>query len=118
VSARNIHIWLDAHLSPDIAAWIHTRFGIAAASIIELGLHQSRDREVFERAKTVGAVLMTKDADFVELVERFGPPPKVIHLTCGNTSNSEMRRILEAALPAAIDHLAGTERLVEIGRKH
>jgi predicted nuclease of predicted toxin-antitoxin system len=37
---------------------------------------------------------MTKDSDFVDLVERLGPPPQIIWLTCGNTSNLRLREIL------------------------
>ncbi len=115
MSAPETTIWLDAHLSPEIAAWIVRRFGIAAASIIDLNLHHAKDHEVFERAKQADAVLMTKDSDFVELVLRRGPPPRVIHLTCGNTSNAEIRRILEAALPRALEHIRQGEPLIEIG---
>jgi len=59
---------------------------------------------------------MTKDRDFVDLVERLGPPPQVIWVTCGNTSNREMRRILTVTLPSALDLLRTGEPLVEISR--
>ena len=32
-------------------------------------------------------IVLTKDSDFVQLLERRGPPPQVVWLTCGNTSN-------------------------------
>jgi predicted nuclease of predicted toxin-antitoxin system len=38
--------------------------------------------------------VMTKDSDFVDLVERLGSPPQVIWLTYGNTSNARLRHIL------------------------
>jgi predicted nuclease of predicted toxin-antitoxin system len=37
---------------------------------------------------------MTKDSDFVALLDRFGPPPQVIWITCGNTSNARLKEIL------------------------
>ncbi len=58
--------------------------------------------------------MLTKHADFVELVERLGPPPQVIWLTCGNTSNAALRLILKDALPKALDLLGQGEALVEI----
>ena len=58
--------------------------------------------------------MMTKDRDFVELLERLGPPPKVIWITVGNTSNQNLKRILSATLPDALTILEAGECLVEI----
>ena len=58
---------------------------------------------------------MTKDSDFVEMLQRLGPPPKVLWVICGNTSNARLREILSSQLPAAVARLEGGENLVEIG---
>ncbi|QQE65212.1 hypothetical protein GFS31_18980 [Leptolyngbya sp. BL0902] len=58
---------------------------------------------------------MTKDRDFVDLVDRLGPPPQIIWLTCGNTSNARLREILGSVLPTALEILCSGESLVEIG---
>lgn len=55
----------------------------------------------------------TKDSDFVQLLDRHGPPPKIIWLTCGNTSNQRMREIFGKYLPQAVA-LLGTSDLVGI----
>ena len=57
---------------------------------------------------------MTKDRDFVDLVDRYGVPPQIIWLTCGNTSNTRLREILSATLPDALELLRSGEMLVEI----
>ena len=57
---------------------------------------------------------MTKDRDFVDLVEQYGSPPQVIWLTCGNTSNARLKEILTATLLDALELLRSGERLVEI----
>jgi predicted nuclease of predicted toxin-antitoxin system len=57
---------------------------------------------------------MTKDRDFIELVERYGSPPQVIWLTCGNTSNDRLKEIMIATLPNAIELLRSGESVVEI----
>jgi predicted nuclease of predicted toxin-antitoxin system len=36
---------------------------------------------------------MTKDGDFVDLLDQHGAPPQVILVTCGNTSNARLRQI-------------------------
>lgn len=58
--------------------------------------------------------ILTKDRDFVELVHRRGTPPQVIWITCGNTSNDEMMRVLDATFERACELLACGEAIVEI----
>jgi hypothetical protein len=43
---------------------------------------------------------MTKDADFVELLEQHGPPPQVVLVTCG-------KHVERAPAPLGSDRLAG-----------
>jgi predicted nuclease of predicted toxin-antitoxin system len=57
---------------------------------------------------------MTKDRDFVLLVETLGPPPQVVWITCGNTSNERLREVLRQSFPKAMELLLLGERIVEI----
>ena len=107
-------IWLDAQLSPDIADWLTANYELEAAAVRELGLRDAPDEEIFRAARESDAVVMTKDADFVILLERHGPPPRILWVTCGNTSNARLREILTHVLPEAIRLLADGEPLVEI----
>ncbi len=107
-------IWIDAHLSPAIAAWITSTFGITAVALRDLGLRDAEDPEIFEAAKAEGVVLMTKDSDFVDLANRFGAPPKIIWLRCGNTSNAQLQNILRSTLLDSLELLRSGEVLVEI----
>jgi predicted nuclease of predicted toxin-antitoxin system len=107
-------IWVDAHLSPAIATWIASTFGVEAIALRDLGLRDAEDPEIFEEAKVQEAIVMTKDSDFVDMVERLGSPPQIIWLTCGNTSNAKLREILSKTLPRALELLDAGETLVEI----
>ena len=108
-------IWLDAHLSPAIAGWIDRVIqDVEAASVLDMGLHEAEDIAIFERARAANAIFITKDIDIAHLLNRFGPPPKVIWLRCGNTSNARLRDILEHSLSLALEMLEGGEDLVEI----
>ncbi|WP_392479744.1 DUF5615 family PIN-like protein [Nostoc sp. C110] len=107
-------IWIDAHLSPAIATWITITFGITALALRDVGLRDAEDAEIFEAARATGVILMTKDSDFADLVDRFGTPPQVIWLTCGNTSNDRLKEILNSTLPEALELLRSGEALVEI----
>ena len=107
-------LWIDAQLSPTLAPWIATNYGIETHAVRELGLHGAKDARIFQAAREAGAVIMTKDGDFLSLLERLGPPPQVIWVTSGNTSNVRMREILGRSLSSALDLLRLGEPLVEI----
>jgi len=103
---------------PGIAAWINRTYQeIEAQSVRAVGLRGALDHEIFEEARKQGVVVMSKDEDFTELVAEHGPPPQIIWLTCGNTSNAKMREILSKTLLKAKELLEGGESVVEISDK-
>ncbi|MCY7350388.1 MAG: DUF5615 family PIN-like protein [Cytophagaceae bacterium] len=104
---------LDAQLTPGLARWVTGRFGYTCYSLRHMDLHTAEDSEIFFKAREMNAVVITKDSDFLKLLDRFGPPPKIIWLTCGNTSNQRMREIFEKHLVQATAFLE-TSNLVEI----
>ena len=108
-------LWIDAQLSPLVAAWLSWTFKIKAVPLRDVGLRDAEDEDIFRAAKAAGVTVLTKDADFLPLLDRFGPPPQVLWLTCGNTSNERLQQVLRATLPAALELLAAGEPLVEIG---
>ena len=57
---------------------------------------------------------MSKDSDFVLLLERFDPPPQILWVTCGNTSNARLRDVLHKGFPEARARLEQGEPLDEI----
>lgn len=107
-------IWIDAQLSPALAPWITATFGIESHAVRELGLHRAKDPPIFHAARDANAVVMTKDSDFLALLDRFGPPPQILWVTCGNTSNARLKQVLRASVPRAVDLLRQGEYLVEI----
>jgi len=107
-------IWLDAQLSPFMADWIKNTFNIEAVALRELGLRDATDKEIFNRAKAENVIVITKDVDFKLLQDRFGSPPKIIWLTCGNTSNKRLQVILKKHLNESLSMLASGESIVEI----
>jgi predicted nuclease of predicted toxin-antitoxin system len=107
-------IWVDAQMSPAIAAWISSNFSVSAVAIRDLGLQDAEDKEIFEAARRESVIVMTKDSDFVLLLERLGAPPQVIWIRCGNTSNVRLKEILTNTLPKALELLYSGEKLIEI----
>jgi predicted nuclease of predicted toxin-antitoxin system len=107
-------IWTDAQISPAIAPWITGEFGVPAVAVRDLGLREAKDQQIFKAAREANAVVLTKDSDFALLLERFGPPPAIVWLRCGNTSNANLKLLLSRTLPKVLMLLEMGERLVEI----
>ena len=107
---------LDAHLPPSLAPWVSELFNLPCFSAAYLGLRDATDVEIFEVARQRNAIVLTKDDDFVDLVARLGSPPKIIWLTCGNTSKQRLKIILEVHLLTSLRLLENSD-LVEITGK-
>jgi predicted nuclease of predicted toxin-antitoxin system len=108
-------IWVDAQLSPRTARWIAAHFSTEAAPLRELNLRDAGDEDIFAAAREANAIVLTKDSDFVRLLEQHGSPPKILWLTCGNTSEAALQQILSQHLSTALGLLESGEDLVEIG---
>lgn len=107
-------IWIDAQFSPAIANWISSEFSISATPLRDLGLRDANDLDIFFAAKQEAVIVMTKDHDFLQLLDKYGTPPQVIWITCGNTSNTQLKQLLRTTLPNALQLLQSGEILVEI----
>lgn len=107
-------VWLDAHLSPRLARWMEETFGVECLHVRDLGLREAEDPEIFQKARDAGSVVMTKDEDFIRLVERNGPPPQVIWVTSGNMPNASFKSLLLNTFRDAMSLIASGETVVEI----
>jgi predicted nuclease of predicted toxin-antitoxin system len=92
--------------------------GIEARHVFDVGLAGATDIEIFHAARRVSADVVTKDMDFVLLSERHGPPPKIVWITIGNTSNRQLWKSVAAAWPRVEQLIKAGEPLIEIGRVH
>ncbi len=101
-------------LPPTLASWLSLTFGLNAVALRDLSLRDAQDIEIFEAARTENAVIMTKDSDFIDLVCRLGSPPQILWLTCGNVTNRNLRQLLTATLPNALEQLEQGEMIIEI----
>jgi predicted nuclease of predicted toxin-antitoxin system len=111
-------LWIDAQLSPYLAPWISSGYyDVEARAVRDLGLREAGDREIFLAAREADAIVLTKDRDFVTLLELLGPPPQVLWITIGNTSNAHLREVLSKSLSPAFALLRKGEPLVEIADK-
>ena len=70
---------LDENLSPRLIPRLVFLFP-GLVHVRDVGLKESSDQQIWQRAKENGWTVITTDADFVALSRRLGSPPKVIHI--------------------------------------
>jgi predicted nuclease of predicted toxin-antitoxin system len=98
-----VKFWVDAQLPPKLAAWLAAEFEVEAVSLRDLGLRDAEDAEIFEKAKLSSVVIISKDSDFVDMVSRYGTPPQLLWVTCGNVTNHRLQEVFRNAGGAAIN---------------
>jgi len=107
--------WLDEHIDPKLAQWLTAQFDVETQHVRELGFAQTADAKLFAAAKRIsGVIIVSKDQDMVELLQRNGPPPQLLWLTCGNMRNTRLQALLLATFPKALELFVAGEPLVEI----
>jgi predicted nuclease of predicted toxin-antitoxin system len=106
--------WVDAQLPPVLATWLREQFQVEAFSLRELGLRDAEDAVIFQAAQQPGIVIISKDSDFLELISRYGPPPQLIWVTCGNATNKKLQFVFSETFSTALKLLAAGQAMVEI----
>jgi predicted nuclease of predicted toxin-antitoxin system len=103
---------VDAQLPPALARRIEA-LGHTAEHVADCGLATAPDNAIRTYAASAGAVIITKDEDFVvRKVLQKGPP--VVWVRVGNTRRAELLRRMEADFSAVVIALERGETLVEI----
>ncbi len=84
---------LDENLSPRLIAKIAPYFP-GCLHVLHAGLDNSPDLEIWDFAKTKKLSIVTKDKDFLTLLEKHGHPPKILHLSLGNVRVATIEKTL------------------------
>jgi predicted nuclease of predicted toxin-antitoxin system len=107
---ENWEIWLDTQLSPILAKWIAEHTGLVAKSSYSLNFNGLTDSAIYQMARAKGnVILVSKDADFPELISRLGSPPKLIVVRNGNCDNREMWNFIKPNISQSIRLLISSD---------
>ncbi|MBX2974312.1 MAG: DUF5615 family PIN-like protein [Flavobacteriales bacterium] len=107
-------IWLDAQLSPVLANWIRATFKETCFPVRDLSDLRTADETLFMRARKEADILITKDVDMVHLLHRHGPPPKIVWLRMGNTSNARLKEVFTRRWNEIVALTSANEPLIEL----
>jgi predicted nuclease of predicted toxin-antitoxin system len=83
----------DQNLSFKLVPQLHDLFP-NSAQVRSLGLDRADDNRIWAYARQNDYVLVTQDADYSNLSNLRGYPPKLIWLRCGNRPTREIEALL------------------------
>jgi len=95
---------LDENLSRRLVPFLQHDFP-DTSQVVLLGMESATDKEVWQRARDDGFVIVTRDADFQELSLVWGQPPQVIRLKTPNQTRAATLKILIESKEAIADAL-------------
>ena len=107
-----IRILIDAQLPPELARRLTAR-GYVAEHVNRIGLGDIGDSAIWRHAARTGAILVTKDEDFLALAGQEPAGPQVVWIRIGNISNEALWRALDPLLDEIVQSLNAGERIVE-----
>jgi predicted nuclease of predicted toxin-antitoxin system len=84
---------LDQNVSPALVRRLADLYP-DSAHVFTLGMGEADDISICEFAVEQGFVVVTKDADYCELLSLRQTPPKIIWIRTGNCSSSEVENLL------------------------
>jgi predicted nuclease of predicted toxin-antitoxin system len=88
-----MRLLLDQNLSPNLMSSLqdlHPR----SLHVQDIGMSNVDDSDVWEYARDNELAIVSKDSDFLHLSARYGHPPKVIRLACGDRPTEEIEALL------------------------
>lgn len=88
------NIIIDAHF-PRNLVWFFQEFSVNAYHTLGMpNKNQTTDSQILDFADTHNAIVMTKDADFVDSFYLQNRPKKLLLISTGNIKNSELKQLL------------------------
>lgn len=85
---------LDENLSRRIVPFIQDIYP-NSTQVALAGLEQANDKTIHQYAIDNNFVIVTKDADFYEMNNLYGQPPKIVWLKMGNQSKAATIKTLQ-----------------------
>jgi len=110
-------VLLDANISWKLAEILEPIYG-KCDHVDLIGLNvPATDKDIWNYALNNGYIIITKDTDFVDLMEINGFPPKIVLLKTGNNSSKLLIELLKSIKPMIEDLEKNNYGLLEIVKK-
>jgi predicted nuclease of predicted toxin-antitoxin system len=90
-----VNFLIDVNLPPRLARWLSSR-GHDGKHLSDLDLLTATDTRIWDRGKSQGEIIVSKDNDFYDRSLIFGAPPQVFHIAVGNCSNARLFELIQS----------------------
>ncbi|MEJ7831763.1 MAG: DUF5615 family PIN-like protein [Nocardioides sp.] len=104
---------VDAQLPPTLARRLREH-GHDAEHVTEIGPADAPDRYIWRYALEHGAVVVTKDEDFADMVATGREAPAVLWVRVGNTRRAVLLAWFEPLIDQIVDMVHSGDRLIEL----
>lgn len=99
---------------PPALARLLTQHGHLAEHVHDIGLGAAPDREIWQHALDHGAVLVTKDEDFADLIVLGDSPQVVVWVRTGNTTRRVLLKWFEPLIEQIVVMIDAGDHLIEL----
>lgn len=104
---------IDNQLPLQLSVYLRSR-GHDCQHVLELGLDEASDTDLWVRAGYEHRALMGKDEDFVFLANRLGDTGQLVWVRLGNCRNAALLEAMERIHDDLIRALGTGQRIVEV----
>ena len=109
----SVRFLVDAQLPPALARLLEEH-GHVAEHVTEIGPADAPDRDLWLYALEHGAVLVTKDEDFADMVATGAEAPSVVWIRVGNTRRAALLAWFEPLIDQIVEMVSEGSRLIEL----
>jgi predicted nuclease of predicted toxin-antitoxin system len=95
-------------------AEVLTALGHDALHVKQLNLSTASDHRVWQTAVSLGAVIVSKDGDFISFVARGAGGAALVRLRIGNCANAALYNVVRRAWASVVARLEEGETIVEV----
>lgn len=100
-------------LPPALARLIQSELGAEASHVVDLGLAEATDAEVWKYASQSDSILISKDEDFVNMYLQT-PTTGLLWVRIGNCRRAFLLDVFRQVWPRVVERLRSNDQFVEI----
>ncbi|MEN9559516.1 MAG: hypothetical protein RLZZ502_727 [Pseudomonadota bacterium] len=111
--SKVLHFLIDAQLPPSLKR-IFKKHNVRATHVFEVMHHFASDKFIARYANELGAIIVSKDADFAQQIQHNATHPKVLWIRLPNSKFAQLSAAIDLALPGLIAQFQAGARLIEL----
>ena len=104
---------VDNQLPPALARFISEELRTEALHVVDVGLRESTDANLWRYASANGFILISKDEDFVTLYSKI-PSAGLLWVRLGNCRRPFLLEVFKKQWPRILERFENGERFVEL----